>query len=126
MEYVDNDLATDQLATQIAGGNAPDIVGPVGLEGSNKFAGQYLDLEPLIESSGFDLSIYNPEQIEVWRDEDGVLTGLPFASYPSAIFYNTDLFDEAGLPYPPAEYGPTASRSTARAPSTKASGTATS
>jgi multiple sugar transport system substrate-binding protein len=104
-EYVDNDLATDQLATQIAAGNAPDIVGPVGLEGSNKFAGQYLDLEPLIESSGFDTSIYSAEEIEVWREEDGELTGLPFASYPSAIFYNTDLFDEAGLPYPPAEYG---------------------
>ena len=31
--------------------------------------------------------------------------GLPFAIYPSFIVYNKDLFDEAGLPYPPTAYG---------------------
>jgi len=31
--------------------------------------------------------------------------GLPFAVYPSAIFFNTALFDEAGLNYPPTKYG---------------------
>jgi len=31
--------------------------------------------------------------------------GLPFAVYPSVVFYNTKLFDEAGLAYPPAKYG---------------------
>jgi multiple sugar transport system substrate-binding protein len=30
---------------------------------------------------------------------------LPFASFPSFIYFNRDLFDEAGLPYPPQEYG---------------------
>ncbi len=105
VEYVDNDVAADTLATQIAGGNAPDIVGPVGREGANAFAGNYLDLEPLIESSGYDLSIFSEEDVEGWREADGTLTGLPFAAYPSALVYNIDLFDEAGLPYPPAEYG---------------------
>jgi len=103
-EYVDNATAKDVLATQIAAGNAPDIIGPVGLEGSNAFAGQYADLEPLIASSGFDLSPYG-ESAEVYRTAEGVLEGIPFATFPSAIFYNTELFDEAGLPYPPASYG---------------------
>jgi multiple sugar transport system substrate-binding protein len=31
--------------------------------------------------------------------------GLPYAIYPSFIYYNKDLFDEAGLPYPPQQYG---------------------
>lgn len=44
--------------------------------------------------------------IENQRESDGTLVGLPFASYPSAIYFNRDLFDEAGLPYPPQEYGP--------------------
>ena len=35
----------------------------------------------------------------------GLLPGLPFASFPSFVYYNTELFDEAGLPYPPQEYG---------------------
>ncbi len=105
VEYIDNSTAADVLATQIAAGNAPDIIGPVGLEGSNAFAGQYLDLEPLIESSGFDMSPYG-DAVEVYRTTDGALEGIPFASFPSAIFYNTELFDEAGLPYPPEAYGP--------------------
>jgi multiple sugar transport system substrate-binding protein len=105
VEFVNNNVAKDTLATQIAGGNPPDIIGPVGREGSNAFAGQYLDLEPLVESSGFDLSVYDPAVVDALREEDGTMTSLPFASYPSALFYNTALFDEAGLPYPPTEWG---------------------
>lgn len=103
VEYVDNQTASDVLATQIAGGDAPDLIGPVGLAGSNAFAGQYLDLDPLVASSGYDIDQFGDAK-DVYRDETGLL-GIPFAVFPSAIFYNTDLFDEAGLPYPPAEYG---------------------
>ena len=105
VEFVDNEVAADTLATQIAGGNAPDIIGPLGIRGSNTFAGQYLDLEPYVEETGFDLSAYDPEQVEFWREEDGTLTALPFGVYPSFIYYNTELFDEAGLAYPPQEFG---------------------
>lgn len=105
IEFIDNEVANDTLATQIAGGNAPDIVGPVGIRGSNAFAGQFLDLEPLVEASGFDLSVYDPAQVEFWREADGALTALPFGVFPSFIFYNTELFDEAGLAYPPQEFG---------------------
>ncbi|MGY6501507.1 MAG: ABC transporter substrate-binding protein [Acidimicrobiales bacterium] len=104
-EFVDNNVAKDTLTTQIAGGNPPDIIGPVGREGANAFQGQYLDLEPLVEAHGFDLSAYDEGQIEVWREDDGSLTSLPFASYPAMIYINTELFDEAGLAYPPQEYG---------------------
>lgn len=104
LEIVENDVAYDTLSTQIAGGNPPDIVGPVGRDGSNSYAGLYLDVEPLIESTGFDTARWPEETIDNFR-EDGVLLGLPFASYPSFMYYNTELFDEAGLPYPPQEYG---------------------
>ncbi|MEO1065478.1 MAG: extracellular solute-binding protein [Actinomycetota bacterium] len=105
VEFVDNEVANDTLATQIAGGNAPDIIGPVGIRGSNAFAGEFLDLEPLVEASGFDLSVYDPAQVEFWREDDGTLTALPFGVFPSFIYYNTELFDEAGLAYPPHELG---------------------
>ena len=36
--------ANDALATEIASGNGPDIVGPVGIGGANAFHGQWLDL----------------------------------------------------------------------------------
>lgn len=103
VEYIDNTTAKDVLATQIAAGNAPDIIGPVGLEGSNAFAGQYADLEPLIAAAEFDLSPFAGSE-ESYRTAEGALEGVPFATFPSGIFFNKDLFDEAGLPYPPAEY----------------------
>jgi len=106
IEIVDNDVAYETLATQIASDNPPDIIGPVGRDGSNAFSGLYLDLEPLVDSTGFDTSIWPAETIENFREPDGTLPGLPFASFPSFIYYNPALFDEAGLPYPPQEYGP--------------------
>ena len=105
LEIVAEPVAYETLATQIAAGDAPDIIGPIGIRGTNAFAGQFLDLEPLVESTGFDLSGYAEAQVEFWREESGELTALPFAAYPSAMFYNKDLFDEADLDYPPAAYG---------------------
>ena len=105
IEIVDNTIAYDTLATEIAAGDAPDIIGPVGVRGSNAFAGQFLDVEPLMEASGFDLSPYEEEQVEFWREESGALTGVPFGVFPAVLFYNTELFDEAGLDAPPAAYG---------------------
>ena len=105
VEIVDNEIAFDNLSTQIAGGNAPDIIGPIGIRGSNSFAGQFLDLEPLVESTGFDLAQYDQEQVEFWREETGELTALPFGTYPAMMYFNTELFDEADLEYPPTEYG---------------------
>jgi multiple sugar transport system substrate-binding protein len=105
LEIVQNDVASDTLSTQIAAGNAPDIVGPVGVEGSNLFTGLFADLDPLIEASGYDLAAYDPATVEFYREASGELTGLPFAVYPSFIYYNTTLFDEAGLEYPPHAVG---------------------
>jgi multiple sugar transport system substrate-binding protein len=100
-----NETARDTLSTLLAAGTPPDIVGPVGVAGSNAFADQWLDLTSLVESSGFDTSVFDQALIDLYRSEDGALLGLPFAVYPAVTFYSTDLFDEAGLNYPPAEWG---------------------
>lgn len=104
LEIVQNDVAYDTLSTQIASGNAPDIIGPVGIRGANAFNGRWLDLEPLVEASGYDLGQYDAEQVDFWRTDEG-LVGLPFGVFPAVMFYNKPLFDEAGLPYPPQEFG---------------------
>jgi multiple sugar transport system substrate-binding protein len=104
LEIVDNDQAYDVLATQIASGNAPDIVGPVGVRGRESFPGAWADLTPYVEASNYDFSDFDSALVDFYRTEDG-LVGLPFAVFPSFIAYNIDLFDEAGLPYPPAAYG---------------------
>lgn len=105
LEIVDNEVAYDTLATQIAGGNAPDIVGPVGIRGRDSFKGAWLDLQPLIDANNYDLSDFDPAMVEFYQVQEEGQLGIPFAIFPSFVIYNKDLFDEAGLAYPPQEYG---------------------
>ena len=55
-------------------------------------------------SSGYDTSQYDPAAVEFYNTDDGQI-GLPFAVYPSMLWYKADLFEEAGLEPPPHEYG---------------------
>jgi multiple sugar transport system substrate-binding protein len=104
LEIVPYDSAKDVLSTQIAAGNGPDIIGPVGWGGSNAFHGQWLDISAQMKADNFDTSIFNSALVSMYETSEGQV-GLPFAVYPSVVFYNTKLFDEAGLNYPPANYG---------------------
>jgi multiple sugar transport system substrate-binding protein len=94
----------DTLSTLIAAGTSPDIVGPVGVGGSNAFNDQWADLTGLVESSGYDLSVFDPALLDLYRTADGELVGIPFAVFPSMTYYNRGLFDEAGLNYPPQTF----------------------
>jgi len=102
---VDNTVAFDTLSTLIASGEAPDIVGPVGIKGANAYAGQWLDLQPIVDSTGYDLSRWEQPLVDFYRVEGEGLIGLPFGVFPSFIYFNRDLFDEAGLDYPPQAFG---------------------
>ena len=106
-EIVDNTQASNILKTEIAAGNAPDIIGPVGVEGLNLFADQLMDLQPIITSTGYTPTGVDPALIDFFKSlgQNGATVGLPFAVYPSFIFYNKALFDEAGLAYPPSVVG---------------------
>ncbi|HEU4323992.1 MAG TPA: extracellular solute-binding protein [Roseiflexaceae bacterium] len=105
LQIVDNTVAYNTLATQIAAGNVPDIIGPVGTAGRNGFAGQFLDMSELITKNSVDLSVYDEALVKSLDYPEQGQIGLPFAVYPSFIYYNKDLFDEAGLPYPPQKFG---------------------
>ena len=104
LEIIDFNSARAILSTQIASGNGPDIVGPVGWGGSNDFYGQWLDLTQLMKDSNFDTSIFDPALIKFYQTEEGQV-GLPFAVFPGAIYFVPAMFDEAGLAYPPQKYG---------------------
>lgn len=105
LEIYQNTTAYDILSTQIAAHNPPDIIGPVGFRGFYSYGDQLLDLGPYIESSGFDVSDLDPALLEAYKSGFGGQVGIPFAIYPSFIYYNKDLFDEAGLAYPPHKVG---------------------
>lgn len=104
IEYIENAVAVTTLSTLIATNSAPDIVGPVGGAGTASFAGNFLDLQPYVDASGYDLSQFPEAAVNNQRTDDGLI-GLPLASFPAFLYYRPDLFDEAGLDYPPAAYG---------------------
>jgi multiple sugar transport system substrate-binding protein len=104
LTVVDNTEASDTLATRIAAGDAPDIIGPVGIRGLQSFGDQLLDLTPYIESSGIDLSEIDQALIDVYN-VDGKQIGIPMAVYSSFLYYNKTLFEEAGVAEPPHEVG---------------------
>ena len=97
--------ARDALATMIGSGNGPDIVGPVGIGGAEAFHGQWLDLQPLIDSTGYDMSQFPEATVSLYNVGGEGQGGIPFAVYPSVLFYQKDLFEEAGLDEPPHEWG---------------------
>jgi multiple sugar transport system substrate-binding protein len=106
LEIYDNKVAGNILKTQIAAGNAPDIIGPVGVEGLNLFIDQLADLQPQIDSTGYDMSKYPDAMKNFFKiGKGGATIGVPFGTYPSFLWYNKKLFDEANLPYPPTKVG---------------------
>jgi multiple sugar transport system substrate-binding protein len=104
IEVIPNASARDTISTEIAAGAGPDIVGPVGWVGSNAFAGQWLDIAPYLKATNYDTTKFESALVKSYQTEAGTV-GLPFAVYPSAIYFNTGLFTEAGLNPLPAKYG---------------------
>ncbi len=107
LQIVGNSVASTTLATQIAANNVPDVVGPVGTVGRATFDGNWLDLTDLIQANNFDMSVYEPSVVQNYNLPGQGLIGVPFAVFPSYVYFNKDLFDEAGLPYPPQHFGET-------------------
>jgi multiple sugar transport system substrate-binding protein len=96
--------ARDALAVQLGSGAGPDIVGPVGIGGAEAFHGQWLDLQPYIDKTGFDMSQFPESTVELYNAGGEGQVGIPYAIYPSVLFYKADMFKEAGLDEPPHEW----------------------
>src|SRR6185295_4281514 len=56
LQVVHNPDSYDTLKAMIAAGSPPDIVGPVGKEGRERFQGAWSDITPLAKATNFDLS----------------------------------------------------------------------
>lgn len=100
--------ASQKFTTLVAGGMTPDIVGPIGVSGVAKFIDEWMDLSPLIKKDRVDLSVYDPALVKTHEyvlEGKPVQVGLPIGYYPSVLYYNEDIFDRAGVDYPPTEWG---------------------
>jgi ABC-type glycerol-3-phosphate transport system substrate-binding protein len=61
--------------------------------------GVLVDLKPFAEASGLDTAPIKAP-LEAVSDENGGFYGLPISGSCWMLFYNKDLFDKKGLPYP--------------------------
>ncbi len=73
---------------------------------SDRQRGLVTDLTPLIERDSVDTSVFIPEVLDIY-ETDGKIYGLPFLTTGSYLFYNMDLFDAAGVEYPPTSWDDT-------------------
>jgi multiple sugar transport system substrate-binding protein len=96
--------ADDRLQTLIAAGTPPDLF----RIGGDQFARFYvlkamLLLDPLFKRDKLDLSDFYPASLEQYR-WGGKQLGMPSDYGYRMIYYNSDLFQQAGLPPPPGEW----------------------
>lgn len=92
-----------KLKLQITSGNAPDVFITdsmyTAVLGAN---GAALDLTDRVEK---DIKTEEyAETLFAARDAQGHLWGVPHGINPLAVYYNQNLFDEAGLPYPTEDW----------------------
>lgn len=89
----------DRLATQTAGGNAPDVIQTYP-ELTTEYAerGAFLDLDPLV-GSVIDLNDFDEGVIENGR-RNGGLYEIAFGLSSPAVFYNTALLEQTGIEAP--------------------------
>ncbi|MEW1959137.1 sugar ABC transporter substrate-binding protein [Kineococcus sp. NPDC059986] len=85
-----------KLATAIRGGNVPDIVD---IDDINSmlfiYRDSFTDLTPLVQQLGFADQL-NPGQLAL-ATRTGKHYGVPYIADNSMLFYNTELFEKAGL-----------------------------
>jgi multiple sugar transport system substrate-binding protein len=98
-----------KINTMIAGGTIGDSFN-CWIGGGNyeqySASGVYIPLDPVIESSSYDLGVFYPEAIEELRVQNN-LFALPYSlniGSGSIVFYLKPLFDQAGVEYPTADW----------------------
>lgn len=90
----------EKILTRIASGDPPDVflldstILPAFLNRNI-----LVDLMPYVKAYGVDLSQYFPNVLAIAM-RDSQLYALPKDFNPLMMFYNKDLFDRAGIPYP--------------------------
>lgn len=105
LEIQPSTYAYDALKSEMAAGNAPDIVGPAGLADRAGFGGLFMDLSPEVSKFNYDLKAFPDALIKIFKQGGDGLVGLPYLLDPGYIWYNKDAFAAANLPDLPTKVG---------------------
>ncbi|MEF3302750.1 ABC transporter substrate-binding protein [Paenibacillus sp. GYB003] len=94
---------TAKLVEMITAGEVPDIViSDIGTAPAIADLGFNYDMSPMIKKYGIDLSKYDQETLNYVKtfSKSGGLITLPYSTNFIGLFYNKDIFDKFGVPYP--------------------------
>ncbi len=92
----------DRILTQMAGGTAPDVMFLNNIP-SYAARGVLFPLDELIERDGFDTHAYHPGLLAIFSYA-GEVYGFARDNDTNVLYYNKDLFDEAGVDYPSEDW----------------------
>lgn len=97
---IPNDAYDDKLKVMLSGGSDADIIDIRGLGQVLQYteAEVLLNITDYVKKSDLDISKYGPTWDEVYKD--GVITSLPTRTTSWMLYYNPDLFEEAGIEMP--------------------------
>ena len=89
-----------KILTMLAGGTPPDVM-YIWPEAFPEFSRKkiLLPLNKFLERDGINIDRWFPQLIEPYKSGDKIY-GLPRSWHPYILYYNKNLFDEAGIPYP--------------------------
>ena len=90
-----------KISTLWASGDSSVIPDVLFLSPVTSYAAQGVleNLDPYIEAAGYDLNDYWPALLE-WSTYEGSVYGFPRDMSSEVLYYNKDIFDEVGVPYP--------------------------
>ncbi len=99
---IPEDQYVTKIDTALAANDPPDIGFVYGGQQRWLKAGKFLPLDDMLSAQNIKLSDYNANAMSLYCDYDGKTYCI--GSYTGAVllFYNKDMFDAAGLPYPSA------------------------
>lgn len=94
-----------KLRTELSAGTASDVfrvddddVRGLALEGV------FLDLQPFVETSDIEVSNYFERVFDFPLQPEGQRAAWSIGNQPRVIFWNVDMFDEAGVSHPPTTW----------------------
>ncbi|GAA5030014.1 ABC transporter substrate-binding protein [Actinopolymorpha pittospori] len=102
---VTGDAYDTKMRTLLAGGDPPDVM-RINDDFVRGFSdqGALLDLNTYVKRDKLDTSQFAKEAFEFPKQADGSHTAWVLGYQPRLIFYNVDMFKEAGVPLPPTTW----------------------
>lgn len=91
----------DVMNVKLAGGNPPDLAWiHASLQAAYIDAGRLVDLRPYLDQiPGFDLADFTTASLQPWT-RGNKLYALPFTNATNVVFFNTEIFQKAGVKTP--------------------------